>query len=315
MNVIAALPTEVWLGAAAIGSAIFLVVMTALYGRVPKARGIPRRSMASGDSIQALTERAGAAASRMISAAQETRLGAWLERAGLDLRPGELVVIVTLAVVVVYALVSSLASEIAGVVAAGVVVLVAKVVVDLRIRQRQKRFGDQLGDTLILLAGTLRAGYGTAQALEAATRESEPPTSDEFRRLVIETRLGRDFIGAMRSMATRVGSQDLEWVIQAFEIHADVGGDLADVLETVAGTIRERTRLRRQVQVLSAEGVLSAIILFALPIIVATILSFTNPDYLESLFGTTRGQVMLAMAAVLQVIGGFWLRYLVKPRY
>lgn len=305
----------VWVGALLIGVAVVAAAIAFFVPGVPRARGIPRRNVATREALQGLTERAGAAATRVMSAAQETFLGRWLERAGLDLRPGEFIVIVGAATLGVFALVAVTVSLLAAVIAAGLTVLAAKIVVDLLAHRRQAHFADQLADVLLLMSGTLRAGYGTAQAIEAATRESEWPTADEFRRLVIESRLGRDFTDAMRAMADRVGSQDLEWVVQAFEIHAEVGGDLAEVLDTVANTIRERNRVRNQIKVLSAEGILSGIILFALPVVVAAILTITNPNYLDELFGTGRGQVMLTVAIALQLLGGVWLRQLVKPRF
>ena len=97
-------------------------------------------------------------------------------------------------------------------------------------------------------------------------QEADEPTRQEFRRLVIETRLGRDLTEALHSMADRVGGDDFMWIVQAIEIHREVGGDLAQVLDTVGGTIRERNQLHRQVRALSAEGRLSGYILTACPV-------------------------------------------------
>lgn len=303
----------VWAGPASIGAAVLVGLLALLLPGVPRAKGLRSRSARPRDTLQSITERAGAAASRILPGDQETRIGALLERAGINLRAGEFVALVFGAAAVGFALGAVAAGPVIGLAAAAIVVMLAKVIVDGLARRRQTRFNDQLADTLGLMAGTLRAGYGVSQAIETATREADSPTAEEFRRLVVETRLGRDFTEAMTAMAKRVTSTDLEWVVQAFEIHAEVGGNLAEVLETVAKTIRERTRIRRQIQVLSAEGILSAVILFSLPVVVSVIVTATNPDYLTELTGTTPGRIMLGIALVLEVIGGLWLRRLVKP--
>jgi tight adherence protein B len=144
-------------------------------------------------------------------------------------------------------------------------------------------------------------------------REAESPTAEEFRRLTIETRLGRDFVESLSALADRVGSDDFQWVVQAIEIQREVGGDLAEVLDTVAGTIRDRTRIRRQVSALSAEGRMSAWVLMILPFGLAAVMAVTNPKYLGPLFHSGKGHVLLAVGAALLVAGGLWLRRIVKP--
>jgi tight adherence protein B len=181
--------------------------------------------------------------------------------------------------------------------------------------RRRRKFGDQLGETLLLLAGSLRAGYGLVQAVDSVARESEKPMSDEFGRVVVETRLGRDLNEALNAVANRVGSEDFQWVVEAMEIHRDVGGDLAEVLDHVGDTIRARSRVQRQVRALSAEGRMSATVLFILPFGVALLVASSNPDYLDELFTTNAGRVMLVGAGTLLVLGGLWLRRIVKPEF
>ena len=179
--------------------------------------------------------------------------------------------------------------------------------------RRRKRFSDQLPETLQLLSGSLRAGHGLAQGIDTIAREAESPTAEEFRRLTIEARLGRDFVDALRALADRMGGPDFQWVIQAIEIQRDVGGDLAEVLDTVADTIRDRTRIRRQASALSAEGRMSAWVLMALPFGLAAVMAVTNPGFLSPLFRTGTGQALLAVGAALMVVGGLWLKKIVKP--
>ena len=148
---------------------------------------------------------------------------------------------------------------------AAMVVVISYLIVQRKVRKRQEAFADQLEQTLPLMAGSLRAGFSVTQAIDAVARESDEPTASEFRRVVVETRLGRDTDEALGALAERVESEDFRWVVQAIEIHRQVGGDLSEVLDNVYATIRDRNGVRRQIQALSGEGKLSAIILFVLP--------------------------------------------------
>ena len=145
------------------------------------------------------------------------------------------------------------------------------------------------------------------------TREAESPTAEEFKRLTIETRLGRDFVEALQSLADRVGSEDFRWVVQAIQIQREVGGDLSAILDSVAGTVRDRTRIRRQVSALSAEGRMSAWVLMILPFGLGGMMAVTNREYLSPLFSTGTGIRLLAVGALLLTVGGLWLRRIVKP--
>lgn len=235
-----------------------------------------------------------------------------LERAGINLRPGEFVVLSLCAGVAAFAAGLLLAGTLLAVALTMLVGLAARVGLSILGQRRAAKFAEQLGATLQLLAGSLRAGYGLLQAVDAVAREAESPTAEEYRRLVVETRLGRELDDALAAMDRRVGNEDFNWVMQAIGIHREVGGDLAEVLDTVAGTIRERDQIRRQVKALSAEGRLSAAILFALPFAIAGFISLTNPGYLKELFTDPIGWGMLAVGTVLLTIGGIWLRKVVR---
>jgi tight adherence protein B len=241
------------------------------------------------------------------------RLNAALERAGIELRPGEFVVLVMSAAVVAFAVGRLLSGWLAAVLFSIVVVIVARLAVSFMTGRRQKRFADQLGETLQLLSGSLRAGYSLMQAVDAVAREADSPAAEEFGRLVVETRLGRDMEDALRAIAARMQCEDFTWVMQAIEIHREVGGDLAEVLDTVAGTIRERNQIRRQVQALSAEGKLSAYVLLALPFGVGFIIYLTNRPYLAELTnGGLLGWGLIGLGALLMTVGVVWMRKLVK---
>jgi len=181
----------------------------------------------------------------------------------------------------------------------------------IRQGRRESAFLAQLPDTLQLLAGGLRAGYSLPQAIDTATRQGEPPMSSELNRAMIESRLGMPIEEALERIGARMSSADFSWVVMAINIQHEVGGNLAELLVTVAETLRERERLRRQVQVLSAEGRLSGIILGALPVVFAAYLLVARPEYLRPM-ATPFGIILSVTAVILLLVGGFWVSRVIK---
>lgn len=188
---------------------------------------------------------------------------------------------------------------------------VPRLLLQQRVQARQARFVAQLPDTLQLLSGALKAGYGILQSIDTVVKESPEPTATEFQRVLVEARLGLALEDALAAMADRIGSEDFRWVTVAINIQRRVGGNLADLLETVSETLRAREQVRRQIQVLSAEGRLSAVILVLLPIGLSGYLFLTNPDYIGQLFGSTVGQIMVVGAVALMAVGVVWMRRLI----
>jgi tight adherence protein B len=184
----------------------------------------------------------------------------------------------------------------------------AKLLLRFRAGRRQAAFADQLDDSLQLMAGSLRAGHSLLRAVDSVSREAAEPTSVEFSRIVNETRVGRDLNDALDEVAARMGSDDFVWVAQAIAIHREVGGNLAEVLDAVGHTIRERNAIRRQVKALSAEGKLSAIVLMALPFGVTAFISMTNPAYIARFTESLTGYAMLGAAGLMLLVGGLWLK-------
>ena len=134
--------------------------------------------------------------------------------------------------------------------------------VKFKVKRRSKKLEAQLPDTLNLLSSTLKAGYSFVQGIDAVGNEAEEPLAGEFRRTVNEARLGKDLDDALDDLAERVDSVDLLWAIVAIKIQREVGGNLAELLSTVADTMTARTRLRGEVAALTAEGRVSALVLF-----------------------------------------------------
>jgi tight adherence protein B len=247
-----------------------------------------------------------------------TRAQQWsyaLDRAGIRRDLAEFVIIAGAGVLAAMALGAVLAdifvAMLMGVLAIGGIFFF----VTFRADRRASAFADSLDDLVQLMATNLRAGHSVLQALDAVAREMDDPTETEVARVVNEVRLGRDLSQALEETANRMDSDDFRWVAQAIGIHRRVGGNLADVLDTVGFTIRERNQIRRQVRALSAEGRLSAWVLFLLPFIVALAMSLLNPDYLAVLTTEPIGWLLIGGGLILMGIGGVWLRKVVQVKF
>ena len=240
------------------------------------------------------------------------RLRNLLEGTGWSIDPGGFLAAVGLSTIAAALLLLGLAGLLWFLVALIVVPAVAYLVVRIAADRRRDLFESQFEGTLQLMSNSLRAGYGVNQAMDTVARESASPTSDEFLRALQEARLGQDQIVALRAMAQRVRSSDLDWVIDAIEVNREVGGSLMELFASVADTVRARARLARQVKALSAEGRLSAVVLVLLPFVMIGLLSLINPDYIGALTGSDSGRVILLVAAGFMGIGVLWLRKIVK---
>jgi tight adherence protein B len=307
-------------GAVAIFGALLLLALELARPRVRRRhlaaevngapRGAARAHLAElGTQTAALVDRA------LERHGRERALNDSLDRAGMNMRPAEFVVM-SVAIVATSAFLGLVfGGLLAGLLLGLVAVVVLRSVLSIRTSRRRKKFADQLADSLSLLSGSLRSGHSIPQAIDALVQESDSPTSEEFRRVLFETRLGHPLPDALRALAHRVESEDFEWVVQAIEIQHTVGGDLANLIDNVMRTIRDRNRVRRQIDTLTAEGRLSAVILFCLPLVMFPFLLLVNPKYVDELLTTTAGNVMLAIGGVLLIVGGIWLRRIVRLRY
>jgi tight adherence protein B len=305
-------------GLAAVAAALLILTLAVLpagRGRVPLARLDPSFAPPT-SALAGAGAAAGAAVEKVLAKRGRLAAGAAaLERAGMSASLPDFVLVVSLLTLGVGAGGTLLAGLLFGLLAATAVPLGAKLVVRLKTSRRQNAFADQLDDSLQLMASSLRAGHSIMRAMDAVSQEAAAPTSEEFARLVNETRVGRDLTEALDEIAERTASEDFAWVSQAIAIHREVGGNLAEVLDAVGHTIRERNAIRRQVKALSAEGKLSAAVLMALPFGIVAFISMTNPAYLSGFTESAIGYGMLAVAAVMMTVGGFWLKNTVKIRF
>lgn len=178
--------------------------------------------------------------------------------------------------------------------------------------KRLKAFSTGLADTLQLMSGSLSAGLSLGQSIDTIVREGTEPISGEFRRVVIESRLGVTLEDSMEGVAERMDSRDFAWVVMAIRIQREVGGNLAELLLTVAATLREREYLRRHVKALSAEGVLSAYILGGLPPVFLLYLTLTKGEYVNPMYTTPIGWILCITMAVLLGVGVLWMSKVAK---
>jgi tight adherence protein B len=240
------------------------------------------------------------------------KLDAQLEAAGSNLRSGEFVVATVggglLGAVLGAAMLQNvLLAGVIGVVGA----LVPTVLLRMALNKRSDKMREQLPDVLTIMASSLRAGHSFLQALDTVAREIPQPAAVEFQRLVAEIRLGRPAEDALEALADRVGSADFRWAVLAVNIQREVGGNLAEILDNVADTLRERAMMRRQIKVLTAEGRLSAWVLACLPFALTLYMFAVNPDYISLLFSSQVGLIMLGVGGVLLVLGILWMRKIV----
>ncbi|HKD97381.1 MAG TPA: type II secretion system F family protein [Micromonosporaceae bacterium] len=279
-------------------------------------RSVPKPAPATSDNAMPtamLTRKVLAATARLLRAGGlEERIALRLERGGMKIRPHEWVALrvgIAVGAAVLFALAAGLEGLILGL-AVGVLGTMAYQM--NRISRRERQFTEQLPDALQLVIGSLRSGFSLSQALESLVREAPEPLAAEVGRAVAEHRLGADLSDALDRLAARVGSDDLNWAVMSVRIQRDVGGNLADVLQTSVDTMRERDRLRRHVRALSAEGRLSAWVLVAVPVVLATFLAAYRRSYLAPLVTDPRGILMLIVGIALFAVGIFWLTRIVK---
>lgn len=308
----------VFIGALALCiSALFMLVLVVFkprYTAIPIDRRRPD-GQAGQSSLTRLSESAASAMGNVIGKSGGPYNHELLYNAGVKMSPAEFSAFVAGSAVAVGILTSLLTNPVIGILLALATPFVAKLGLTLRRDKRRAKFDAQLTGTIQMLVGGLRVGHSVMQTIEAAAHESEAPTSEELTRIVNETRIGKDAREALEECASRMDSEDFRWIGQAIQINREVGGDLAEVLEQVAGTIRERSEIKGHVRALSAEGKMSAYILMALPVGVAFFVSIINPGYLNVFVQKPIGFVMLGLSIVMFIIGGFWMSRIVKIKF
>ena len=234
-------------------------------------------------------------------------------RAGLPLRSGEFIVLCFASATLLAMLFLLLGGGqlVAGVTGAVAGFFFPFILVNMKIARRMKAFNSQLGDALILIANSLRTGYSFMQASDMVAQEMRPPISSEFSRAVKEMNLGVTIEDALGNLGKRINSEDLDLVLTAVLIQRQVGGNLSEVLDNIARTIRERVRIRGEIRTLTAQGRISGIIVSLLPVVLGLVIYLLNPEYVKLLFVHPVGKIMLGVAGLGQVIGIIVIRRIV----
>ncbi|HEY2306933.1 MAG TPA: type II secretion system F family protein [Streptosporangiaceae bacterium] len=304
--------------------ALLLIAMRVLR---PLARGDPRRladqidrygpqHAPSQPETEGKTARTvlGWASSLLRSTNTERGLAERLDWAGITRSPSEWVLLTGCGCVVLAGALTVLTHNALLGIPVGMLVgwLAMHLYVSFKIGRRRTAFGEQLPDVLQLIAGSLQSGFSLPQSLDAVVRENTQPAAAEFSRALAEARIGADLEDALQRIGDRMDSTDLRWTVMAIRIQREVGGNLAEVLLTTVGTMRERAFLRRQVRALSSEGRLSAYILIALPILIGGWFFYSDPKYMSLLYTTVPGLIMFVGSTVLVVLGALWMRKLIN---
>lgn len=232
-----------------------------------------------------------------------------LARADIKLRPAEYIAAIVLSSMLIglvgfvisqFSILFAIISAIAG-------AYVPSIYVKMSQRTRLKKFDNQLGDMLNLMVNGLRAGFSTLQAMEAVSRELPSPICDEFRRVVQEMQLGITMDDALEHLLRRINSEDLDLVITAINVQREVGGNLAEILDTISYTIRERVRIKGEISALTAQGRATAWVIAALPIVLVLLLFLLNRDYIMQFFNpeTRSCGIPILVIAGIMVVSGF----------
>ena len=246
-------------------------------------------------------------------------IAAQLTRADIPLTAAEFTLIVLLAGALGFVLgvvrgavvVGRRLSPLAGLLLGAIFASIPLLYVRIKRARRMQAFTEQLPDVLTLLVGSLRAGHGLSQALEMLVEEIQPPARVEFQRVMRAVGLGAPIQGALQDMARRVGSDDLDLVVVAITAQYEMGGNLAETLDTIGETVRDRINLLREVRVLTAQQRATGYILAALPVVTGLAIFLVSPDYMRGLFEPGWVRLIPVAAVVLQLIGFLIMRRIV----
>lgn len=182
-------------------------------------------------------------------------------------------------------------------------------------KKRASFFDKQLGEALLIMSNSLRAGYTFQQSMESISRDMQPPLSDEFKIVIREIDMGASMETALNHMVERTKNDDVKILVSAVLISSQVGANLADVLDNISGTIKGRLEMKEQIKVLTAQGKMSGMIVGALPIVLFLVLMIINPSYIGSFIASPTGIAMLMFGLVMEVIGFIVINRMVDLKY
>lgn len=226
-----------------------------------------------------------------------------LAQASLKVTVGEYLILNVVSVVLMGALAFFVFRNILAISGVAFGFFVPRIIVGVLSRQRIKKFNNQLGDTINLLVNGIRTGYSTLQAMESVANDMPPPISEEFRRVTLEIGLGVALEDALNHMLVRVPSDDLDLMITAINLQSEVGGNLAEILDVISFTIRERVRIKGEIATLTAQGLITGYVIGGLPIALTIILYLLNREYMGRMFRMPCGWIMMGVAVLIITLG------------
>jgi tight adherence protein B len=302
-----------------------IVTMLAFVGStVPSQQAIRRLEglmsgtsvVEGGDPVALRTSREGSIFSHLTSGGLTEKLRRELEHADLTISPGEFValrlVLAFVALVVPLLVISGVFGVIIGVVAAVIGYNLPKLYMKHRRSSRVAKLNAQLPEALTMISNSLKAGFGLLQALNVAADQLSHPISTELSRTIHEMNIGSSAEVALLALSERSGSYDLDIVVTAILVQRTVGGNLGEILDTVAETMRERIRIRGEIQTLTAQQKLTGIVIGLLPVGVGLMFQVMSPEYIKPLFTTLTGKMMLGVAVTLEVVGIMIIQRILK---
>lgn len=193
--------------------------------------------------------------------------------------------------------------------------IVPPLVVNQAKKKKAAKLNGQLGNALMIMSNSLRAGYSFLQAMESIAKDTPAPLSDEFKIVLREIDIGVSMEDALKHLTARTQNDDVKMLVSAVLISTQVGANLADVMDTIANTIRARLEMKDQIQVLTAQGRISGIIVGALPIVMFLLLMLINPTYIMSFVESPLGIAMLVLGVIMELIGFFVINKIVNFKY
>ncbi|MFC4737264.1 type II secretion system F family protein [Bacillus daqingensis] len=232
-----------------------------------------------------------------------------LSAAGLPIKPEEFVVFQLFAALILGGLLQIITQQLLlPLLGAASAYMMSSIWLKAKQRKRIKQFNEGLPDMITSIIGSLKAGFSLPQSLQMIAEESYSPIKEETEFVIKSMQYGKNVEEAMIDWKTRMPSADLDLLVEAILIQRQVGGNLAYLLEKIVETMRERTRIEGQIRTLTAQGKLSGIIIGLLPAVLGFVIYLMNPEYMQTLFVETIGQIMLLIAAVSGVIGFLFVR-------
>ncbi|HEY2422147.1 MAG TPA: type II secretion system F family protein [Neobacillus sp.] len=241
---------------------------------------------------------------KVLTKEKNTKLETKLAQAGIPLKPEEYILFQWIITALIGGLFFLFSGNLFFILIGGIIgFLLPKWYLRKKQRDRVSKFNEGLADMITTIVGSLRAGFSFQQALKSVTEEASSPIKDEMDSVLKEMQYGKSIEDALNDLKERMPSEDLDLMIQAILIQRQVGGNLATVLDKIVETIRDRTKIQRQISTLTAQGRLSGYVIALLPVILGIVLYFMQPDYIGTLFHNPIGIAMIVAALISGIIG------------